>query len=249
MTEALQADPSNQSVKDLQTWVSDRLFSIPFQRIASRHGTFFVPEFAQHRPAATAILEGDLFEPETHLLVAQVLARKPGDLVHAGVFFGDMLPSFSQACQNRVWAFEPVLESYVLAKLCIEANGLENTIIFNAALGAEPGLVRLNTGLRNGPHRGGASQVDEVGQAVSMMTIDSLGIENLALLHLDIEGGEYAALQGARETIARTAPIILIEDLPNRCAPLLTELDYQRFGEIPGLTTWARPEDGHLLSR
>jgi len=47
---------------------------------------------------------------------------------------------------------------------------------------------------------------------IQMTTIDSLGIEGLGLLKLDLEGYEYLALEGAKETLKNNHPVIIIEE-------------------------------------
>ena len=44
-----------------------------------------------------------------------------------------------------------------------------------------------------------------------MLTVDSLNLPSLGFLKLDLEGGEYLALQGARETIEKYRPVIFVE--------------------------------------
>jgi hypothetical protein len=80
-------------------------------------------------------LSGRLYEPRTDKLVSRFLECRGGDLIHAGTFFGDMLPTFSRSCPGTVYAFEPVLENFILAKLCVDTNKLENVFLINAGLG------------------------------------------------------------------------------------------------------------------
>lgn len=47
---------------------------------------------------------------------------------------------------------------------------------------------------------------------VEARTIDSFGFDAVDLIKLDIQGAEYAALLGARETIRRHRPVILVEE-------------------------------------
>ena len=149
--------------KDFTAMTSAQNFSIEFRRVSLPSGTFFLPEYAAHRPATQAILTGVLYEPETHALISELLRVRPGNLVHAGTFFGDMLPSFSRACSGTVYAFEPVLENYVLAKLCVQENELDNVVLLNAGLGSKVTVARIDTGDEDGPHRGGASQIADRG--------------------------------------------------------------------------------------
>ena len=52
-----------------------------------------------------------------------------------------------------------------------------------------------------------------------MVTVDGMHLARLRLLKVDVEGGEDLVLWGARETIARDRPVILIERLPSSAEP------------------------------
>ena len=59
------------------------------------------------------------------------------------------------------------------------------------------------------------------------MTVDSLKLDQLDLLKLDLEGHEYAGLLGARETIMRCKPFVIVEeklDKMKRAIGFLTDL-------------------------
>lgn len=200
--------------------------------------TFSVPVYAEHRPAARSIIGGVLYEPDTHRLVEELMRHRPGDMVHAGTFFGDMLPSFSAKCGGCVYAFEPVLENYILAKLTLQANNLKNVFLMNCGLGAKFGTAYIDVG---SPwfHRGGSSKISDQGQPTSLMPIDSLGLTDVSIIQLDVEGFELPALEGARATIERCLPYILIEDNFENCSPFLAELNYVVAGTVPGLSLWA----------
>jgi len=201
---------------------SEDQFNLSFICVESSEGVFFVPKYAAHRPASQAILNGRLYEPYTHIVIAEILRLRPGSLVHAGTFFGDMLPSFSKAASELVYAFEPVLENYLLAKLCVQENNLGNVLIQNAGLSSSITVARINTAAGNGDHLGGASHISDSGQSTTLLTIDSLAISNLSIIQLDVEGHELEALKGAIQTIKTHWPVIMIEDNHNNCAEFLT---------------------------
>ncbi|MEO1026032.1 MAG: FkbM family methyltransferase [Pseudomonadota bacterium] len=223
-------------------------FKVPFNKVRQDRGTYFVPRYAEHRPASKAILSGGVFEPATHDLIDKIMQRRGGSMVHAGTFFGDMLPTFARSCPSTVYAFEPVLENYVLAKLCVEANELKNVYLQNAGLSDRTAIAHIDTVSEAGEHRGGSSSLGDQGQLVGLVTIDSLDLQDVVVIQLDVEGHELSALQGARATIERNAPIILVEDNHRTCNAFLEELGYSHFRTIPGLFVWVRPADEELIA-
>ena len=61
----------------------------------NRHGGYCVPRSSIHRPCAQTILAGEVFEPPT--VAAFEHHGRRGDIVHAGTYFGDMLPAAARA--------------------------------------------------------------------------------------------------------------------------------------------------------
>lgn len=102
----------------------------------------------------------------------------------------------------RVLTFEPDTAS----RACLELNVPKNVLISPAALGRAEGICGWK-------HKGlGSHRVVEDGTAsVFLTTVDALKIDDLDFLQLDVEGYEAAALEGARETIARCHPVIQLE--------------------------------------
>jgi len=202
-----------------------------------------IPSYARRRPASQAFLSHKYYEPLTHELIAKLLKRRPGDLIHAGTFFGDMLPSFSKKCSGTIYAFEPVLENYILSKLCIELNEISNVLLWNVGLGKEVSSAQIDTGDKERGHAGGASQIAETGQSTSLVHIDIFELRSVSIIHLDIEGFELNALKGAVKTITTCTPVILLEDNSRNCTYFLECLGYQSVGRIPGLSVWAEKKD------
>ena len=190
----------------------------------NRHGGYCVPRAAMHRPCAQAILRGDAFEPETIDLLRRLAAG--GDVVHAGTFFGDMLPAVARACgpERIVWACEPNGESHRCAGVTVALNGLGNVRLHHAALGASPGTGLLRVADATGRALGGRSSLvgtidaaaGERGETVLVARVDDLvpADRQVAIVHLDVERHEQEALAGALATIRRCRPAILVETVP-----------------------------------
>lgn len=211
-----------------------RVHGIPTAVVRFDGAVYFVPRYAVHRPVAGRILRKRYAAPRLHELVDRVLARRPGNVVHAGTFFGDMLPSFSRRTAGLVYAFEPVLENYLLAAHVVARNGLDNVLLLHAGLAESTRVGRVETH-DDVRHRGGGSFVVTdperptfATQQVPLVALDRVGVEDVSLLQLDVEGMERAVVEGARETIARDRPVVVLEDNREGCGQLLADLGYRR---------------------
>ncbi len=230
-------------IKQEIEFLQDEKFEIEFIHLILTGDQYFVPKYASHRPAVKKLLTGTLYEPDTHEFVRDFCNSFNGSIVHAGTFFGDMIPAFSRSVSGKVFAFEPVFENYILAKLCVDHNDLSNVVLMNLALSDRLDNLYIDTYEGNGRHAGGGSTISNEGTICAATSIDRLGIEDLVLIQLDVEGHELIALTGAQSTIRKCRPVIAIEDNHNNCSEFLMNLEYERIGRIPGLTLWAPIEN------
>ena len=222
--------------------LDDHHLAIGFHRVALEDEVHFVPAWAAEKAVCRKVMAGKRYEPLTHAFVRAFFAGREGSMVHAGTYFGDMLPSFARACPGHVHAFEPVLEHYVLARLCVQANALDNVLLFHAGLGPETRPAHADTGRDVAHHRGGGARIAAQGQPVTLLPLDFFRVDGLALIHLDVEGFELAALEGAVATLDRWRPTVMIEDNPRLAGAFLTARGYGCVGSIPGLDVWEVPE-------
>lgn len=101
---------------------------------------------------------------------------------------------------DMVFTFEPE----PISRECLVRNVYKNVVVSGAALGDRDGvcsIVRKSLG----------SHKVVPGETVPVLTIDSLELQDLDLLQLDVEGYEWHALMGGMETIARCQPVIQVE--------------------------------------
>jgi FkbM family methyltransferase len=190
----------------------------------NEHGVYCVPRSSVHRPVAAAILEGGVWEARTLELMRTV--DSAGDIIHAGAYYGDFLPALarSRGAGARVWAFEPGAENHRCTEITIALNELDNVVLTRAGLGERSGRALLAVGGRNGVSLGGSSSliVDPArarwweNEEVPMVALDDVvpADRRVALIQLDVEGHEKEALLGARATIERSRPLIILESLP-----------------------------------
>ena len=89
---------------------------------------------------------------------------------------------------------------------------------------------------------------------ISMITLDSENITNLALLHIDVEGHESELLTGAMDTIKTSRPVIVTEGVSGltdsndkKVAEILRSLDYvHESSEIPEICGWNKNARNHI---
>ena len=210
------------------------------------YGGYCVPLSTLHRPAAQAVVAGNVWEPQTiEFLISH---GGDGDLIHAGTFFGDFLPALARSRRGgaKVWAFEPNRESYRCASITAEINGLENVVLTNAAVGERHETMVLQTSNSDGTVLGGGSRIlvakcalavaGANTELVPVVTLDSIVPDDrtVSLIQLDVEDFETRALNGAGKIIRRCLPIIVVETVPHEewLAENLRPLGY-RVGPCP----------------
>lgn len=138
-------------------------------------------------------------------LIPQVLDLIPAHsvVVDVGASLGDHTAAYATKA-GTVHAFEPQPEPFE----CLRQNceGLKNVVLHNCGLSDRAAALTLKR-----EENAGASHIDPEGDVpVAVVTLDSLGLSP-ALIKWDIEGHEVRALRGARGTIMRCHPIMVIE--------------------------------------
>lgn len=153
-----------------------------------------------------------VLEPEVALV--PFLSRRKGLAVDAGANKGVYLYHLSRH-YRRVAGFEPLpsLATY------LEKAAPRNATVRNVALSNAPGTATLS--LPRGFNELGSLEAHtaETWTAdapvehhdVKLETLDSLGLTEVALLKIDVEGHEMAVIEGADKTIERWRPAIMVE--------------------------------------
>ncbi len=183
-----------------------------------------------------AIEEGCLFSektPPTSLIevflkrIYDVPGFIPGRddvVVDVGANYGDTTVWWGKRHGASVIAFEPLEGVFEILKENVKLNELQ-VELHNTALGDGKNL--------SGHLSGSMFVSSETSGQMSFksVTLDSLGMDRIDILKIDVEGFEYEVLSGAKETLRRTSPRIIIEThsklLKKKCHALLTDLDYE----------------------
>ena len=106
---------------------------------------------------------------------------------------------------SRVHAFEP----NPLFAQCFERNvRAPGVMLHRVALGEAEGGIALEVDLRNT----GATHVRSgVQGAIPMRRLDDFAFDEVDFVKIDVEGFERQVVEGARDTLARCRPVVIIE--------------------------------------
>ncbi|CAE8625359.1 unnamed protein product, partial [Polarella glacialis] len=183
-------------------------------------------------------------------------------LVHEGDVYCDLgshvgsyaLPMASHVGINgRVYAFEPFRLVFQLLMGNVAINGLANVYGNNVAVGAKaevrsvksPALTRSSnigaTSVYNQAREHyGENQVlqYEGTENVKVITFDSLNLQKVNFMKIDVEGALDKVLRGGQRTIKRFRPIIACEHGEGNGPPLLLEWGYKCVLALPIHELW-----------
>ena len=134
---------------------------------------------------------------------------KNKDFIDCGGYIGDSALIFEVYYDPRaVFTFEPNLENYDYILETIQLNNLKKVVPVKLGVGSEHNFL-------NFVQQGSSSYLsEEKGDCkIEVVTIDEFVEEknlNIGLIKMDIEGLEIDALKGARKTIEKFKPILLL---------------------------------------
>lgn len=133
--------------------------------------------------------------------------RQFDTIVTAGANCGMYTRFYSQLFKH-VYAFEPDPLNF---HCMVNNNQFDNVIKFNCALGDKNGTVGLNNSSKSNVGTHSIKPDIDSRLYIQMLTIDSLNLEALDCIQLDVEGYELPCINGALQSIARFKPVIITE--------------------------------------
>ena len=123
---------------------------------------------------------------------------------------------------KEVWAFEPAPDTFACLRKNVTAPNVE---LSQLALGDSCKRIGMLDDERFGSRNTGGRHLSGDGD-VGMITLDQLNIFPVDFIKLDVEGFEPMVIEGARETLTRWKPVIIVEDKARMA---------RRYGYAPGL--------------
>jgi FkbM family methyltransferase len=140
--------------------------------------------------------------------------------------------------EGRVFAFEPVLQTFELLAANVARAGFRNVTLINAAASDEAGVVAIDvpsiaeTGLQD--FYSARISADTAGVPVFRMPVGAIPFPSpIRLVKIDAEGHEPAVLHGLEPILRRDRPHLIVEDSGPGFRPYLASLDYE-MEKIPG---------------
>lgn len=148
-----------------------------------------------------------------------------GVVIDVGAHAGQFAKLFARcAAAGRVYAVEPSAYARSILSTVVRLHRLGNIAVVPVALGAETRESLLSTPIKNsGSHGFGLAHLGVpedrwqrvATETVAETTLDALvaelALDRVDFIKADIEGSEVRLLVGARDTIARFRPRLLVE--------------------------------------
>jgi len=165
-------------------------------------------------------------EPWLENLLGRLLAMREGAFVDVGANVGQtMLVLLGVEPERRYVGFEPQIRACQLVQAFIDRNGIDHFTILPIGLSDENGILTLNSRALNDVSASLVAQYRPDGfhpkkHFVPVMTGDDvlaqIGAGPIAVIKIDVEGGELAVMRGLSNTIGRQMPPIVFEILPDK---------------------------------
>jgi FkbM family methyltransferase len=189
--------------------------------------------------SATFVRAYDMYKEFIETPGSQALARRippQAWIIDIGANIGFFTERFAKwATQGgRVIAVEPDAHNVNLLKERLARRAITNVEVHQAAAAEFNGTIYLQ---RN-PDHPGDHRISDSGEAVPCTMIDDLvegaGNPNVALIKIDVQGGERRVLQGASKTLQRCKPALFIE-VDDRALRQFGTNAAELLGELAGL--------------
>lgn len=179
--------------------------------------------------------------PEPEIALIGLLCERTQTMVDCGASFG-MWSYYAKSVAARVVAFEPLP---ALAEALRKGFG-QGFEVHQVALSSEPGMARITMPAL----QWGYSTIEQnndlhgkVNEAfgfqtfdVEKRTVDSYDLRDVGFMKVDTEGHEASVLLGARQTLAREKPALIVETEERHntgsvgeVSRIAAELGYRRF--------------------
>lgn len=192
--------------------LADYLRSFPFQDykayyVPDSKMMFYIDEIDD--AIKNWVRKSVLWERHIHDILLKY-ARPGSTVIDAGAHIGTHTLTLSHAvgAGGLVFAFEPQKKIYRELYYNLKLNQINNVVPLRFALGARAAIIEMNPAVSGNE---GGTGIGNGGDIAELRTIDSFGFSNVSAIKIDVEGFEDQVLDGAKETVLKWRPVIIIE--------------------------------------
>ena len=156
--------------------------------------------------------QGQIFEPAVR--VADLLLNDAAVLLDIGASIGAVTAAFAQRFPSgRVIAFEAAPSVHRSLRETVRRCTGASVSVMETAVGPQSGAMGFH---EDGNGSGWGFLSEELGDvSVPVVTVDeavdTLGLDHVDFIKIDVEGGELGVLQGAVNTLQRDRPLLVFE--------------------------------------
>jgi len=167
------------------------------------------------------IKDFSVWEPESTSVIRNLV--KPGNVVldiGANIGYYTVIMSKIVGETGKVLSFEPTKHFFDVLQHTVEINKLKNVALYDFGLSDKNVVSEISIGehsatihwLKDSPRNGGTPlSVEQISLKRLDDVINSLNIDKIDFIKIDVDGHEPAFLEGALETLKKYKPTILME--------------------------------------
>lgn len=135
-------------------------------------------------------------------------------VVDIGAHIGTHTLTMSRCVGNngRVYAFEPQMKVYRELVMNMQENDCKNISAYRCAMGDTEKMIEMRSAF---PENEGATGIGSGGDYAFMLPLDDFDLNKVSFIKIDVENTEDEVLEGARQTIMRNRPVMLVEIMGN----------------------------------
>lgn len=171
--------------------------------------------------------------PEPDALACRELLKRGDVAIDIGANFGHFTKVFSEAVgpEGKVYAVEPVPETFEYLRYNVEHLGLKNVTLHQVAADNRTGTTRMTVPLWHGGRKNiyESHFADDGEIEVRSERLDDLFRDvKAALVKIDVEGADLEAVKGAANLLRAHHPVLLVEISSPGTDAFLRELGYSK---------------------
>lgn len=180
-----------------------------------------------------SIIQNKAFFHYTSLeMTRQLIPMRDDIILDIGAYIGNHTVYYSKICgASQVHCFEPIPSSFRALTKNVQINDID-AVLYNCGLGSAHRRARSNINFQN---VGGSHLIPDDEGSIAIKPLDSFDLPRFTFMKIDVEGMADQVLLGARETILRHKPRIVVEAFQHEVArvnSILEGLGYAKQAQL-----------------